>query len=106
MVLRVADDRHAAPDRAHHVALGNRLGGVVRALAVHVRPDAEQQRLDRAVASLPEKQKAVFVLRFYDGLPYEEIASMLRTSVGGLKANYHHALRKVQEMMRDEVSKA
>lgn len=64
-----------------------------------------QSRLDRAVASLPERQKAVFVLRFYDGLPYEEIASMLKTSVGGLKANYHHALRKVQEKMRDEIPK-
>ena len=61
-----------------------------------------ESRLQQAVERLPEKQKAVFVLRFYDELPYEEIALLLRTSVGGLKANYHHALRKVQEMMRDE----
>jgi RNA polymerase sigma-70 factor (ECF subfamily) len=61
-----------------------------------------ESRLQKAVERLPEKQKAVFVLRFFDGLTYEEIAVLLRTSVGGLKANYHHALRKVQEMMRDE----
>jgi len=61
-----------------------------------------ESRLHQAVESLPEKQKAVFVLRFYDALSYDEIAVLLRTSVGGLKANYHHALRKVQEMMRDE----
>jgi len=65
-----------------------------------------ESRLQHAVEKLPEKQKAVFVLRFYDGLPYEDIALMLHTSVGGLKANYHHALKKVQEMMRDENPKS
>ena len=67
----------------------------------------EQQELEsalqRAVATLPEKQKAVFVLRYYEELSYEEIAGILKTSVGGLKANYFHALRKVQEYMRHEI---
>jgi RNA polymerase sigma-70 factor, ECF subfamily len=63
-----------------------------------------ETRLQRAIASLPEKQRAVFVLRYYDELPYEEIAGILKTSVGGLKANYFHALRKVQEYMKDETS--
>jgi RNA polymerase sigma-70 factor (ECF subfamily) len=58
--------------------------------------------LDRAVGELPEKQKAVFVLRFFDGMSYEEISKILKTSVGGLKANYFHALNKVQEAMRRE----
>jgi len=62
-----------------------------------------ESALQRAVATLPEKQKAVFVLRFYDELSYEEIAKILKTSVGGLKANYFHALRKVQEYMRNEI---
>jgi RNA polymerase sigma-70 factor (ECF subfamily) len=56
--------------------------------------------LERAVAELPEKQKVVFVLRFFDGMTYEEISAILKTSVGGLKANYFHALKKVQEAMR------
>jgi RNA polymerase sigma-70 factor (ECF subfamily) len=60
-------------------------------------------RLRRAVAQLPEKQRAVFVLRYYEELSYEEISTILKTSVGGLKANYFHALRKVQEAMKDEI---
>jgi RNA polymerase sigma-70 factor, ECF subfamily len=67
--------------------------------------DLERQEmftlLDKAVAQLPEKQRAVFVLRYFDEMPYEEISSVLKTSVGGLKANYFHALRKVQEQMKN-----
>jgi RNA polymerase sigma-70 factor (ECF subfamily) len=62
---------------------------------------SEQQSLiEQAVALLPEKQKAVFVMRYYEELPYEEIATMLKTSVGGLKANYFHAIRKIGEYVR------
>jgi len=59
--------------------------------------------VQRAVATLPEKQRAVFVMRYYDELSYEEIAKVLKTSVGGLKANYFHALRKVQEELRNDI---
>jgi len=65
-----------------------------------------RSRLDAAVARLPEKQRAVFVLRFYDGLSYEEISQVLKTSVGGLKANYHHALNKLRLSMNDETPTA
>lgn len=50
-----------------------------------------------AIETLPAKQKAVFVLRYYQELSYEEIAGILNRSVGGMKANYFHALRKIQE---------
>jgi RNA polymerase sigma-70 factor (ECF subfamily) len=59
--------------------------------------------LERAVARLPEKQRAVFVMRYYDGLSYEEISEILKTTVGGLKANYFHALHKVQEYLKHEI---
>jgi RNA polymerase sigma-70 factor (ECF subfamily) len=62
-----------------------------------------ERRLHEAIALLPEKQKAVFVMRFFDELPYEDISHILNTSVGGLKANYFHALKKVQAYLRDEV---
>jgi RNA polymerase sigma-70 factor, ECF subfamily len=62
-----------------------------------------ESALVRAVATLPEKQKAVFVMRYYDEMTYEEIGRVLKTSVGGLKANYFHALRKVREYMRNEI---
>jgi RNA polymerase sigma-70 factor (ECF subfamily) len=62
-----------------------------------------ESALRRAIAELPEKQKAVFVMRYYDELSYEEIARVLKTSVGGLKANYFHALKKVREYLRNEI---
>jgi RNA polymerase sigma-70 factor (ECF subfamily) len=55
--------------------------------------------IGRAVEELPDRQRAVFVMRYYDELTYEEIAVILKTSVGGLKANYFHALRKVQNYL-------
>ncbi len=55
----------------------------------------------QAVATLPDKQRAVFVMRYYDEMSYEEISYVLKTSVGGLKANYFHALRKVQEFLKN-----
>ena len=61
-----------------------------------------ESRFQQAIAGLPEKQKAVFVMRYYDEMSYEEISHVLKTSVGGLKANYFHALKKVQEYMKNE----
>ena len=60
-----------------------------------------EQRLQEAMNGLPEKQRTVFVLRFFEDLPYEEISEILKTSVGGLKANYHHAIRKIREQVSD-----
>jgi RNA polymerase sigma factor (sigma-70 family) len=58
----------------------------------------EQQKLiEEAIAQLPEKQKAVFILRYHEELSYEEISHILKTSIGGLKANYFHAAKKIGE---------
>jgi RNA polymerase sigma-70 factor (ECF subfamily) len=71
-----------------------------------VAPDEalEQQEqkalIEAAITRLPEKQKAVFVLRYYEEMPYEEISKTLKTSVGGLKANYFHAVKKIQEYVK------
>jgi RNA polymerase sigma factor (sigma-70 family) len=54
-----------------------------------------------AIETLPRKQKAVFVLRYYEQLSYEEIAGILNRSVGGLKANYFHAVRKIEEYVKN-----
>ncbi len=53
-------------------------------------------RLQQAIQSLPEKQRIVFNLRYYDEMPYEEMAIVLATSAGALKASYHHAVKKVE----------
>lgn len=64
----------------------------------------EQTRLIKeAIEKLPEKQKKVFLLRYYEELPYEEIAKVLKTSVGGLKANYFHAVKKIGEYVKNEM---
>ncbi|MGE3800730.1 MAG: RNA polymerase sigma factor [Candidatus Kapaibacterium sp.] len=51
--------------------------------------------IEEAIITLPEKQRAVFIMRYYDEMPYEQISAILGTTVGGLKANFHHAVKKV-----------
>lgn len=66
--------------------------------------DAEdlEARLAKAIEALPEKQRIVFNLRYYDEMPYEEMSEVLQTSVGALKASYHHAVRKVEDFLLSE----
>jgi RNA polymerase sigma factor (sigma-70 family) len=54
-------------------------------------------KLQMAIQQLPEKQKVVFNLRYYDEMPYEEMSKVLETSVGALKASYHHAAKKIED---------
>ncbi|MFN5459916.1 MAG: RNA polymerase sigma factor [Bacteroidota bacterium] len=66
--------------------------------------DEIQLRLQQAILTLPEKQRIVFNMRYYDEMPYEKIAEILETSVGGLKANYHHAVKKIEDFMKEHVN--
>ena len=61
--------------------------------------DALQLKLQKAILSLPDKQRAVFNLRYYDEMPYEEMSKITGTSVGALKASYHHAVKKIEEFL-------
>ena len=54
-------------------------------------------KLQLAIQELPEKQRLVFNLRYYDEMPYEEMSKVLDTSQGALKASYHHAARKIED---------
>ncbi len=54
-------------------------------------------KLQLAIQSLPDKQKTVFSLRYYDEMPYEEMSRVLETSEGALKASYHHAVKKIED---------
>jgi RNA polymerase sigma-70 factor (ECF subfamily) len=56
-------------------------------------------KLQLAIQQLPEKQRVVFGLRYYDEMPYEEMSRVLETSEGALKASYHHAVKKVEDYM-------
>lgn len=69
---------------------------------------ADEQKVDysqlealfeKAIQTLPEKQKAVFVLRFYEDKSYEEMEQIFGTSVGALKASYHHAVKKIEKFI-------
>ncbi|MGF7230469.1 RNA polymerase sigma factor [Arachidicoccus sp.] len=58
-------------------------------------------RLQLAIQQLPEKQRLVFNLRYYDEMPYEEMSQVLGTSEGALKASYHHAAKKIEEFIKN-----
>ena len=58
--------------------------------------DEIERTLQKALLTLPDKQRLVFHLRYYDEMPYEQMAEVTGTSVGALKASYHHAVRKVE----------
>lgn len=56
-------------------------------------------KLQLAIQQLPEKQRAVFNLRYFEEMPYEKISKILDTSEGALKANYHHAVKKIEDFI-------
>jgi RNA polymerase sigma-70 factor (ECF subfamily) len=64
-------------------------------------PNKLEWKLQRAILGLPEKQRIVFNLRYYDEMPYEEMSRVLDTSEGALKASYHHAVKKIEEFIRN-----
>ncbi|MBA4195937.1 MAG: RNA polymerase subunit sigma [Chitinophaga sp.] len=57
-------------------------------------------KLQLAIQQLPEKQRLVFNLRYYDEMPYEEMSKILETSEGALKASYHHAAKKIEDFIK------
>ena len=59
-------------------------------------------KLDRAIATLPDKQRLVFNMRYYDELAYKDMSEMLGTSEGALKASFHHAARKIEDFLRNQ----
>ncbi len=63
--------------------------------------DELQAELLKAVAKLPEKQRLVFNMRYFDEMKYEDISEILGTSVGALKASYHHAVKKIEEVFSE-----
>ena len=75
---------------------------VVEVLSNKVKADSNfdanklEWKLQLAIQQLPEKQRVVFNLRYYDEMPYEEMSRILDTSEGALKASYHHAAKKIE----------
>ena len=63
--------------------------------------DALQLKLQQAVASLPQKQRLVFKMKYFEDLKYEDISEILGTSVGALKASYHYAVKKIEDYINN-----
>lgn len=73
--------------------------GTLRADA-YLDGSAIEDHLQAAVASLPNKQREVFILRYFEDKDYRELSRTLGTSQGGLKANFHHAVKKIEDHIR------
>lgn len=61
--------------------------------------DAIQLKLQKAILKLPEKQRIVFNMKYFEEMKYEDMSQVLETSVGALKASYHHAVKKIEEFL-------
>ena len=61
-----------------------------------------EMKLQEAILTLPEKQRLVFNMKYFDDLTYEEMEKILETSVGALKASYHHAVKKIEKYLSEE----
>ncbi len=64
--------------------------------------DEVQLKLQKALLSLPEKQRMVFNLKYFQEMKYEEMSEIFGTTVGALKASYHHAVKKIEKFLEDE----
>lgn len=64
--------------------------------------DEVQVKLQNAILQLPDKQRIVFNLRYFDEMPYEEMSKVLKTSEGALKASYHHAVKKLEKIFGED----
>ena len=65
--------------------------------------DEIQKTLQKALLTLPEKQRMVFNLKYYQEMKYEEMSEIFGTSVGALKASYYHAVKKIEKFFEDEI---
>ena len=87
--------------RRSAVSLSEVEGGLSNKIKADENFDANklEWKLQLAIQHLPDKQRIVFNLRYYDEMPYEEMSRVLETSEGALKASYHHAAKKVQDFI-------
>ena len=67
----------------------------------YIEGDEIQLKLQEAILKLPEKQRLVFNMKYFDEMKYEQMSEILDTSVGALKASYHHAAKKIEEYVKN-----
>jgi RNA polymerase sigma-70 factor (ECF subfamily) len=104
-MYRIATNESLSFLKSKSKILGQDLQGYQETMAnnleadVYFEGDAIQLKLQKAIATLPEKQKLVFNMKYFEELKYEEISEILETSVGGLKASYHLAVKKIESYL-------
>lgn len=64
--------------------------------------DEIQMKLQKAILTLPEKQRLVFNMKYFEEMKYKDISAVLDISVGGLKAQYHHAVKKIENILKED----
>ncbi len=64
--------------------------------------DDIREKLQKAILRLPDKQRVVFNMRYFEEMPYQQMSEILDTTVGALKASFHHAMKKVEEYLSDQ----
>ena len=82
------EDGEEGVDRSEKIAADTMVDG-----------DDIQEKLGKAIDTLPPKQKMVFQLRYYEEMKYEDIAQVVETSIGALKASYFHAAKKIEQYL-------
>lgn len=81
--------------------IGNELAVKIDSLPT-ISGDEIQKKLQKALLTLPDKQRLVFNLKYYEEMPYAEMATVTGTSEGALKASYHHAVKKIEEFLKND----
>ena len=89
--------------KRNNVSLGDVEHQLAKSLEADVYYDGDeiQTKLQKAILILPEKQRIVFNMKFYDEMKYEAMSEVLKTSVGALKASFHHAVKKIEEFVKE-----
>lgn len=89
--------------RQANISLDDESANIIHAIEADTDIDGDELRLQlrKAIAMLPEKQRLVFNMRYYDEMKYEQMSEILGTSVGGLKASYHLAVKKIEQYFAD-----
>jgi len=95
---------HLKKKKGHFLSLGENLNNLENILEsdAYCSGDEIQMKLQKAIIRLPEKQRIVFNMKYFDELKYQEISEILKTSVGALKASYHHAKKKLEQYLTED----
>ena len=93
----------ASPSTNPSISIDQTEGSIADTLAsdTYFDGDEVQRQFQTAISTLPEKQRLVFNLKYFDEMKYEDMSSLLGTSIGALKASYHHAVKKISAFFND-----